>query len=494
MGPKIEAIQQGFARFPEGLYGSLELVPGVPTELLELVERESPRFEPGFDIAEVEIRKRVIQTLIEFGASEKDQHEPSLAVLGQLLLDVGFVQSVALLDYQTRSRGVDVDGSIPTHRSIATGHPYALYLETYASDPARVEVALKQLVESLTPEALGNPERVMINKVYFHLNKSKYSELVRYVDRHADPSLRELYTRSVSLDQKRYGALIKTLLGQLRKSCPNHPLTAMLTIRYDWPKAEPHAADWEDRFNDHPLVLFWLSQQYESTGDFEGTERCLTQGLKIAPDADSYQRLAATHHGRGDFKKWKNTLDEMFLRTEAEGLEHAHARNRIARYLMRQQEFDEALPYAESAADTYAAWGLECLSACYEGLNRLEESESLLQAAANRYDSSSLSWLEWCLRNGQGDHEAARRASLEFINGFSSSPSSGEMRMRAQYYLFTGDLKQSLENFQKVWKADKAVDAGIMAAILADQLKRHDVRDGLLKQMIKHRDTLDEDS
>jgi len=490
MGPRADAIHDSFIQFPKGLYSTLELVPDMPEVLLERVEHELPSFEDGYDIAEIDVRRRVIRDLKEIGGVDRDFHEPSMATLGQLIHEFGFLQSAASLYYQRYAQGVQVDGSIPTFRQIVAGHPYADYIESFASDPARQRQTLEQLVARIDPAGLNASTKTMIDEIWRSYDKQPYKKLVRNLNLHHDETLRDIYKQILALDETRSAKLIATRLKQIQELCPNHPITAALTARFDRDQARPHLASWEERFADHTLVLYWVAENYEKAGDNEGWERCLQQGLKVVPDADSYQRLAGMYDTLGKKEMWKSTLDEMLLKTESDGLDHARARSNIAWYLMRQQKFKEAFPYAQASADSYSGWSLHCLSVCLEGLGRLEDSENVLRAMVYRYDNNGLMWLQWCARNGQGDKETARRATLKDISSYPKERSADQLSILADYYLLTGDATEALVNFEKYWQKERGFKIGGMAAALADELGKTDLRDRLLQGIMDRKSKL----
>ena len=77
---------------------------------------------------------------------------------------------------------------------------------------------------------------------------------------------------------------------------------------------------------------------------------------------------------------------------------------------MKKNEFEKAEPFAEAAADSWAAWAMEAAIECEEGLGHWEQAEGWVKREQQRYGPATR-WLRWCERTGHGDLEAARSAA-----------------------------------------------------------------------------------
>ena len=181
MGPRSRSVDELWSRFPGGMYEMLKLVPNVPDKLLKLIEQEQKQFQPAPDSVELEFRMRLIRALVEAGEAGRDTAEPSLATLGQLLLDVNFLQVISLLQFNVNALGVNVDETIKTHRFMVSGHPYEAYLEAFASDPVRVKRGLESLEKAIKPEELKSTELFMLHKFYYHHSRDVYGRLIRHL-------------------------------------------------------------------------------------------------------------------------------------------------------------------------------------------------------------------------------------------------------------------------------------------------------------------------
>jgi len=187
---------------------------------------------------------------------------------------------------------------------------------------------------------------------------------------------------------------------------------------------------------------------------------------------------------QGDMEKWKSTL-ERFLEGESLGLEHARVQVQLAEYHMGRLEWNDALPYADAAADTYSAWGMECASRCYEGLEDWNKSERYARQISQRYENSSFDWYLWCRRTGRGDLRAAEQHGQQFIDRYAGEL-PGYLREGAGVFeLLRGHEEEALEHFTVALELMKNPWDGLQGAIVAQKLGDTAARDRLLQQAIK---------
>ena len=111
-------------------------------------------------------------------------------------------------------------------------------------------------------------------------------------------------------------------------------------------------ADWEKE--KQPVVMRTLAARYRQTGQFEDAERCLRVYIEVAPTYEGYTDLAEVYKQQKKMDMWQETL-EASLKIADVGLNHAGARVQLAQEFMRQKDYKKALPYAEAAAESFAA-------------------------------------------------------------------------------------------------------------------------------------------
>src|SRR5262249_41951141 len=114
---------------------------------------------------------------------------------------------------------------------------------------------------------------------------------------------------------------------------------------------------------------------------------------------------------------WLDTLDEALKRPDY-GLAHSRIENTIAWHFLREREPTAALPHAEAAAQSYAAWALLTAATTYECLQQFEKAETVYRATSERYvgSGSGLCWYFFCCRTGKGDMVAARQLAATSVD------------------------------------------------------------------------------
>ncbi|HVX60435.1 MAG TPA: hypothetical protein VHC19_07535, partial [Pirellulales bacterium] len=233
---------------------------------------------------------------------------------------------------------------------------------------------------------------------------------------------------------------------------PHSPAAHARLIETDWQFASQHADEWQRDFAESPLVMRAFAQHYAKAGDAEATQRCLSAYLKRSPDLWAYRQLAKSYLQQNDRENWKATLDE-FLTQEDYGLEHARVRVEIANYFMDQQEWEQAQPYAEEAAETWAEWAMLCAVRCYRGLVNEEQEGAWLGRLLERYTSRNhaVNYFYWCHRTGLGDADVA----MQILEPFLAAEQGGGSGAGSQFiYLAANRRREALKAFQSQIKKD----------------------------------------
>jgi tetratricopeptide (TPR) repeat protein len=198
--------------------------------------------------------------------------------------------------------------------------------------------------------------------------------------------------------------------------------------------------------------------------------------MAIAADPQAYEWLAEMYRKQGDMNRWKETLDK-FLSQEDVGLDHARIRVEIARHFMREKRWDDAWPYAEMAANTWAGWAMLCAAECAEGRNDWETAEQYVQRVSARYDNSLYTWFMWCKRTGHGDVQAARRFTEEAIRARQESIGSRFHEELGLLAMAAGDLRGALKEFRESVAQTNSPTSVLYVAMLADVLGDAPLRD-----------------
>ncbi len=152
----------------------------------------------------------------------------------------------------------------------------------------------------------------------------------------------------------------------------------------------------------------------------------------------------------------------------------------IARYLMGKKQFKDAEPYAEEAAQTWAAWAMYCAHDCYQALGDWEKAELWVRRTSERYPDQALAWLYWCLRVGKGDREAARELADELVRGRRRSGTLADWSALAIFYTATQQKSEALDARERILKASRTEFDALLVALAHDDVGDADKRDRAL--------------
>jgi tetratricopeptide (TPR) repeat protein len=173
-------------------------------------------------------------------------------------------------------------------------------------------------------------------------------------------------------------------------------------------------------------------------------EPALRKAAELAPDYATYKLLADVHRRRGETDKWLATL-ESFLKQPDPGLYHAQIRVEIANHFMAQKDFKKAHPYAEAAAETWAAWAMLCACRCADGLEEWDKAEEWAKRVSGRYDDATHVWYFWCLRTGRGDRAAAQELVESHFQKIGARRAANDLLVDAVYQAANGKREKAAE-------------------------------------------------
>ena len=127
----------------------------------------------------------------------------------------------------------------------------------------------------------------------------------------------------------------------------------------------------------------------------------------------------------------------------------------MANKLMSEGRFEEAKPYADAAAATWAAFGMVCASQCYEGLKDWAQAEQWSRLTSERYSRRNWAyWYTWCKRTGHGDVKAARAVAEAHLAEVAGSPEPEDLNRIGFFYWSIGSPQKALEFMEKAYASD----------------------------------------
>jgi tetratricopeptide (TPR) repeat protein len=419
--------------------------------------------------------RRLIEALLTAGAPDQDTAEPSWSALGRLLQETRFTHVFHRLDFMRFLWSVPVDEFLAESLPLVAAHPYRPLIELYGAAPARTPELVRALLAS---PRLADAEL------------THYSSLASYLRRMQDRPDSAIWSAALAHRDDVHRDLVAFLRGskpapgqtafarRLHGVSPFSPFGTTYLIRTDWDNVRGHAAEWEKAFAGHPQVLAALGQRHAEAKRWADAERCYQTSLRLSTDSRVYEQLAETFAERGDWDRWRETL-EAVLREEDPGLDHARVRVQIARHYMRRGEWQKAQPYAEAAAETWAGWAMLCAADCAEGLGDWEQAELWVRRTSERYDQDRLEWFFWCRRTGRGDVGEARELAEQYVRSLAGRRPPVKVGF---FYLAAGERDRALDFFQKDFAAENNHPLpGLLVALLADEGGQAELRDQVLR-------------
>jgi tetratricopeptide (TPR) repeat protein len=473
LGVRRTLAEGGLQSFWPATYERLGTVSDLPQEVAALIEKQAGETEVRDD----EPQDRV-ETIRLLKAADDDSPGPSRALYGRLLDELSFLQGEFRVQVMENMLGLPADEFVRELKPIVAGHPFAAYIRSAVSDPTESRAEFQQLVAGLRPIDLDFNAQSLVVSGFRRGDANVYRNLYVKAWQHQDLLPRDL------LQEMRYDSQSERnadLVPLLDAAAPRMPQVVAQRIRTNGLKDAEQAASLASRYENCPLVLQALTEWHTSRREFQEAQRLAQRRIAIAPEVAAYRALANVYAWQQDLPKWKAALEEA-LQQPSLGLEHASVQEDLARYHMQRNEWQEALPYAEGAAQSYSAWGLKCAAECYEGLGDMDQAENLLQACGERYEGSALDWYFWCRRTGKGNEAAAKRLAQQHLNHFRSLPVNRRDALGI-YDALEGDSALALKVFDDSFQASQVSAQGLAAALLADELQDASTRDRLLRQV-----------
>jgi tetratricopeptide (TPR) repeat protein len=354
---------------------------------------------------------------------------------------------------------VPTDEFFEEAKPLVADHPLFPYIETFALDPARQRAEYQKRVR-----ALKVPELTYRHYGLMHaLQTLGEAERVKYHNiamMHGDYLYYDAYLllRRIPADRN---------ASQLARACLKHspyaPIARAAVIARDLKLTKEELAAWEKEAQ-HPEVFLALARRALADNRPADAEGPLTKAIELSPDRTTYRMLAEVYRKKGDEDKWLATL-ERFLKEPDPGLAHAQVRVEIAEHFMAKKDYKRAQPYAEAAAETWAAWAMLSASKCADGLEDWDKAEQWARNVAERYDNATHVWFFWCLRTGHGNRAAAQQVVEKQLEKVGARRSVNDVVVDGVYQAATGKRDKAAELFQSVHQRG-ANPAMLLTAIL----------------------------
>jgi tetratricopeptide (TPR) repeat protein len=403
--------------------------------------------------------------------------EPSWAMLGRLVQETVFVQAYQRAYFLRGTLGVDSTEYVEQVLPDLEEHPYREFIRSLQYTNVQHGEYIKCLKDlnlvdmgwAMYPlfrvtQTSNNLDIIQGEKAWWHL--------LAHDDRCFEDGYNEY--NYITSEQVR-----TRLASELLAISPHSPLAMAALINWNWKEAEPKAAEWLKEHGSYPTLLGALGSTHYRLNQYQDAERCLKKYIELSPDQWGYEKLADTYWRAGSKEKWVETL-EQFLQQPDYGLSHARIRVRIARSYMDEKQFDKALPYAEEAAQTWAAWAMTCAAECHEGLGEWGKAEQWLQRVSERYEGWATDWFIWCKRTGKGDVESAREVADQQLAKVGESARTENLLTKAVICLLEGDADRAAASLKLILTKDPEAGTALHLAIIHDAADKATERDAAI--------------
>jgi tetratricopeptide (TPR) repeat protein len=420
-------------------------------------------------------RPAVVQMLIDNGAPGRDDGEPSVAALGDLIRQVTFVHAWRRADLIARKWGQDARPYCAAVRPLIAGHRYAAVIDAYGLFHSNAPAVWGKPLASIEPKDPGLSTWDLWNMMragMINVPNTPGSPFFLH-GASADDVAWDMERLCTWMSHPKGNPRLPDHLARLKEVSPYTPVVAAITIESDWAAAEPHVAEWERQFGDHPALAGSLTWKYLVSGKYDEAERWAKRYLKSAPEAGSYMMLAETYRLRGQDDAWVNTLEQYLASGPDMGLDAAKVRVRIVEHLLCRGKAQQALPHAEQAAASGAAWALNCAAIANERAGNWDAAEQYMKENAEHYEEPDR-YYGWCLRTGHGDVKAARaaaQAQLKAARGRGDRESVGNV---AAINLIEGKPAEALAALKRMYEPTGDPWAGLNAAMIAPDAAARD--------------------
>ena len=442
------------AVFAEGLPDFLRAIPDLPAAALPLVDQSG----------RADARPKLVKALLE----SDDSGSPSFQVLGRLIDDIGFIQAWDQLHLERAVLSVDTTPTLEAVQPMLVNHPFFGLLPIFLHDRHQAEAVSRGALNQLESVGMSDAVGRLVESISF-LNDFAASAVLQQLGERRDDVAGEVLT---SLDEIQSEKDVTYYLSVAAEVCPDCPGYLKSMVWYRWKDVESEAPQLEERFKNRPAFLETLALQYARIDRTDDAIRCYQRMAQIGP-GNFQANLAELYLKQGKEKEWYSTLLE-FSRTPATGLEQANAARRLAYWHMNRNEWREAKPFAEQAADSYSGWGLNCAADCYEGQKDYKRSEAFHRACSERYESSQLEWYFWCCRTGHGNKSMAKRLAEPKVQKLLKSSAPNELRLCAIFFELDNQWRQAIQIYDHIEERSKGERSGIARALAAYRLGQKD--------------------
>jgi hypothetical protein len=464
VGGLHHSTMEGLTLAPGWLSQHLLTLPGLPSTLR--------------DLATPEANASAIRAFALASQELPDDGYPAWGTLGRILWDTQFAFTADRLHFMAYMWGVSTEEEIAGFAPLFTGHPYASALATLLrNDSGRVDqsaafarVRIGDAVEGMA-DYLGWAKRE--STTFADLTTTQAWNQLWYAangDMHAQGRL-SLESDSNSRRRETPDRLANS---------PANPAVNADAIRFlkDW---QTRLATAQKLQPDHPLIAAAAGERLLASDRAPEAIPFLKLACRELGEATGYSHLADAYLKVGDEPSWLATR-LAFNELPDAGLAHARNSLQIANHYLATHRPALAVPHAENAAESWAAWAMESAAFVQAVAGNHDRARLWLERDAERYGDKLADRIIWHALAGYGDREALITALRADKSQRGDRPRDFEL-----LGLATEARDRHLENYDGVGDNYSLLLAGLTTLELGDTAKARELFTRLPAEFSKNR-------
>ena len=388
VGGLHDSTAQGLTLAPGWLAQEVGSLPGLPSNLRALATK-------GADAA-------TIRTFALASQALSDGAYPSWGTLGRILWDTQFAFTMNRLHFMVAMWSVSTKDEVTSFAPAFAGHPYAPAINTLLhNDDSPVDrpavfnlVRIGDVVEGMT-SYVNWAEHA--NNSFAGLTTAQARGLLWYQSNNDMHSLGRLFLNSGFTSRRRAS------LEQLAISPANPSLNAD-AIRYQ--------KDWQERLAtaqklqpDHPLIAAAAGERLLASERAREAIPYLVLASRNLDESTVYNDLADAYLKVGDEPSWLATR-LAFNKLPDAGLSHARNSQKIANRYVATHRPALALPHAESAGESWAAWAMDSAAFAQAVAGNHVRARLWIERNVERYGDKLTDRIAWHALAGYGERES----------------------------------------------------------------------------------------
>ena len=443
---------------------------------------EADQDDESFGFTQLKPITQLLQT-----AGKQDHQEPSFYVLESTLRAWDLQHLFQRAHFLRGYLGIDATDFVDSTKALVKDDPYGAFYAALAYSnysPAENANALTQDIQhvELNYCSIGYDALRQLPSTA----KSKDGTLYDYVLiswRDAGDLEETCRKRINGFDYSEWTAR-RDLAKWLKKLSLNSPMCYSEQILLDWDNIKDQAVDWEAKYSEYPCLHFAMSRVLKPRGELDQAIEHYHRYLDLVQDPRGYIGMAEAMYMKDRTSdEWISILEKA-MHCEDYFLSHSDAAQRAASTLMRDGRYEDALPWAERAAESGSGGGLMSLLEALTGTGDYVKAEYVCMTASKRYQDGN--WYQWCMATGKGNLKAAWKFEKERIKERYLPGAPEAELIFALHDSMTGNNTRALETLVRMSKnrpADQEPDTwtDTLTFVIAAREGKLEICDPILK-------------